>query len=382
MQVLLKSVASFAILVFSLNSMGATIYMQDLGADFVPQSGNGQGDIVGYRLSTNQAAVRRANGTIQDLGTLGGSQSRATAISDDGSIIVGWAENAGGDQNSFKFESNAMTALLTTAGNNQAAGIDNQGNVYINRQIGTANSIRRWNPSTNTVNLLVDDAQTSGVNLDGTFVGQATAGGTFYNDGSNHSITPFVPGAGLSDSDLSAGVLFGSAAYYRLGDPFALNIPNILTLGATSFAVGVNDFDKIVGDTDSTVFLYSLFDNTLTDLNAGDFQGADALLIDDLYGIADNNIFFGKYTDLDNQPRYFRGSLQNVFDPSELPGDFDEDGDIDGRDFFLWQRLPRWANWPIGRRTTARGCTSLSALLTEVGHLRLTPCLSRGELRS
>ncbi len=145
--------------------------------------------------------------------------------------------------------------------------------------------------------------------------------------------------AGLSDSNLSAGSLSGSAAFYRLGDALAQLIPNIATLGGTSSASGVNDLDILVGDTDSTVFLYSLFDNTLTDLNAEIFDGVNALLINDVYGIADNNIFFGQYTDLDNQARYFRGALEDLF-PEFAPGDFDEDGDVDGRDFLAWQRNP------------------------------------------
>ncbi|GEM_PF-716769 len=318
----------------------STIYMQDLGADFVPQSGNGQGDIVGYKLSTNQAAVRRANGVVEDLGTLGGSQSRATAISDDGLVIVGWAENGVGAQNSFKFESGVMNALLTTAGSNQAIGLDGQGNIYINRQAGSTNSIRRWNSSTGTVDLLVNNAQTSGVNLDGTFVGTAL-GTAFSNDGNQDVIFPttYNPAAGLSDSDLSAGSLSGSAAYYRLGDALAQTIPNIAALSNPSTATGVNDHDLIVGNTAGTSFLYNLNDEQLIDLNAQDVSGVDVLFINEVYGITDADIFFGKYTDLEGQPRYFRASFNDVF-PQFTPGDFDEDGDVDGRDFLVWQRDP------------------------------------------
>ncbi|MDZ4657013.1 MAG: hypothetical protein SH868_05470, partial [Bythopirellula sp.] len=311
-----------------------------LGADFVPQSGNGQGDIVGYKLSTNQAAVRRANGVVEDLGTLGGSQSRATAISDDGLVIVGWAENGVGAQNSFKFESGVMNALLTTAGSNQAIGLDGQGNIYINRQAGSTNSIRRWNSSTGTVDLLVNNAQTSGVNLDGTFVGTAL-GTAFSNDGNQDVIFPttYNPAAGLSDSDLSAGSLSGSAAYYRLGDALAQTIPNIAALSNPSTATGVNDHDLIVGNTAGTSFLYNLNDEQLIDLNAQDVSGVDVLFINEVYGITDADIFFGKYTDLEGQPRYFRASFNDVF-PQFTPGDFDEDGDVDGRDFLVWQRDP------------------------------------------
>ncbi len=198
MQVMLKSVVALAVLVFSVASFGATIYMQDLGADFVPQSGNGQGDIVGYKLSTNQAAVRRANGTIQDLGTLGGSQSRATAISDDGSIIVGWAHNASEVQSSFKHETGTMSSLLALAGTSQAVGLDAQGNIYLNRQLGSSNSVRRWNRATGTVDTLVTGPQTTGANLGGNFVGVGSSGNGFYNNGSQQNIFPtsYNPSAG------------------------------------------------------------------------------------------------------------------------------------------------------------------------------------------
>lgn len=56
-------------------TQGLTVYMQDLGIDFVPTAGNSLGHLVGYRLSTGQAAWRHPDGQIEDLGTLGGTQS-------------------------------------------------------------------------------------------------------------------------------------------------------------------------------------------------------------------------------------------------------------------------------------------------------------------
>jgi len=53
--------------------IGEFIDVTDLGTDFVPLAGNNQNEYVGYRKSTNQAAVRRANGTVEDIGTLGGT---------------------------------------------------------------------------------------------------------------------------------------------------------------------------------------------------------------------------------------------------------------------------------------------------------------------
>jgi probable HAF family extracellular repeat protein len=40
---------------------------------------------------------------MQDLGTLGGSGSEAFAVSADGSVVVGWAENAEGQERAFRW---------------------------------------------------------------------------------------------------------------------------------------------------------------------------------------------------------------------------------------------------------------------------------------
>jgi probable HAF family extracellular repeat protein len=40
---------------------------------------------------------------MQDLGTLGGGESRAFGVSADGSVVVGWAENAAGQTRAFRW---------------------------------------------------------------------------------------------------------------------------------------------------------------------------------------------------------------------------------------------------------------------------------------
>jgi probable HAF family extracellular repeat protein len=40
---------------------------------------------------------------MQDLGTLGGSESEARSVSADGSVVVGWAENAAGRSRAFRW---------------------------------------------------------------------------------------------------------------------------------------------------------------------------------------------------------------------------------------------------------------------------------------
>ena len=54
---------------------------------------NDAGQVVGFQTSTNRAALWDLSGNVQDLGTLGGSYSRATAISPSGQV-VGVADTA------------------------------------------------------------------------------------------------------------------------------------------------------------------------------------------------------------------------------------------------------------------------------------------------
>jgi probable HAF family extracellular repeat protein len=40
---------------------------------------------------------------MQDLGTLGGGESEAYGVSADGSVVVGWADNAAGQLRAFRW---------------------------------------------------------------------------------------------------------------------------------------------------------------------------------------------------------------------------------------------------------------------------------------
>ncbi len=85
---------------------------------------NNAGQIVGWSDTTNgnQHAFLFSAGTTTDLGTLGGSNSYAYAISDDGAI-AGWSETTSGVAHAFLYRAGAMADL----GAGYASGVNTNG---------------------------------------------------------------------------------------------------------------------------------------------------------------------------------------------------------------------------------------------------------------
>lgn len=66
------------------------------------------------------------------LGTLGGSQSGATGVSADGSVVVGWAAEASNAWKAFRWQNGVMQNLGTLGGLESAAnGVSADGNVVV-----------------------------------------------------------------------------------------------------------------------------------------------------------------------------------------------------------------------------------------------------------
>jgi probable HAF family extracellular repeat protein len=80
-------------------------------------------------LSGAERAVRWQNGVKQNLGTLGGRNSRATGINEDG-IIVGWSDTRSGDTHAFVYQNGVMKDIGTLGGKTScASGINRAGRV-------------------------------------------------------------------------------------------------------------------------------------------------------------------------------------------------------------------------------------------------------------
>ena len=97
------------------------------------------GRVVGYAgfyPSGYAKAFLYSNGSMQNLGTLGGLASTANAINNGGQV-VGWANTSNGDQHAFLYSNGLMQDLGTLGGNSSiATGINNSGQVVGQAETG------------------------------------------------------------------------------------------------------------------------------------------------------------------------------------------------------------------------------------------------------
>jgi probable HAF family extracellular repeat protein len=92
--------------------------------------------VVGWAYNAadqNRAFRWTAAGGMQDLGTLGGSESEARGVSADGSVVVGVADNAAGQWRAFRWTAaGGMQDLGTLGGNrSEAYGVSADGSVVV-----------------------------------------------------------------------------------------------------------------------------------------------------------------------------------------------------------------------------------------------------------
>ena len=116
-----------------------------IGKDTTALGINAYGDVVGnIATPEGKRAFMWSDGTLQLLGTLGGANSGATAISDRREV-VGEAETAAGETHAFLWRHGAMRDLgaLPGHGNSYAAGVNNFGRVVGTSYVGDTSSAHR-----------------------------------------------------------------------------------------------------------------------------------------------------------------------------------------------------------------------------------------------
>jgi len=95
-------------------------------------------------ISNNPRGFKYANGSMINLGTLGGLWSEANAVSYDGSIIVGHSDRANSTTGAFKYTNGVMTDIGTLGGPSASANAISQNGLVIvgesSTSIATANT--------------------------------------------------------------------------------------------------------------------------------------------------------------------------------------------------------------------------------------------------
>jgi probable HAF family extracellular repeat protein len=189
-------------------------FMVDLGSlggsntNSVATAVNSSGVIVGYSYTAGGTAFHafaEINGTMKDLGTLGGTNSSALAINNAGTI-VGWSDTATGSYHAFRYTNGKMSDLGTLGGtNSQAEGINNLGTIvgssdllngfthaftFINGKMNDLGIINQFEnyfyaTSINDEDTIIGIASKDGVNPDFAFEYNTQVADTLGEQGSN-----------------------------------------------------------------------------------------------------------------------------------------------------------------------------------------------------
>jgi len=259
-----------------------------------------------------------SSGTMQDLGTLGGTSSSGYSVNDSGKT-VGWS-NTTGDLRTHAFLYDGTMQDLGTLGGltSWAYSINNSGQV-----VGWSNT---------TISGTEYDLEHAFL-YDGTMHDLGTLGGTHSNA---YSIND-------SGQVVGSSSVTGSSSYHAfLWTPTMPNassgmMQDLGTLGGSgSTAYDINSSGHVTGESpgvgeflESYAFVYTT-ETGIVDLNS---------LIDPLSGW----ILNGGYAINDIGQIAGTGTIGGethafLLTPVTVSGDFDGDNDVDGHDFLTWQR--------------------------------------------
>lgn len=254
------------------------ITLTDLGAGVVPNAINNIGQVVGQDAS-GQAFLWQA-GMVAPLGTLGGTQSAANDINDNG-LVVGWANSASGLQHAFKYSQGAgMADLMPGVAyesvaeaaniNSEIAGWIRSGSqtrsaIWYNSGPGFAPLFGNFNSKAMGIN---DRWQVVGVRLDTS--GQPILG-YYWNGISTSEWTTgygdYYPLGGINNSGVTAGRHLSGAAYLTIGELGQNDIGSLDIYDLLAECRGLNNGGLMVGLSGDKAFLFDMTDRSLFNLN-------------------------------------------------------------------------------------------------------------------
>jgi len=284
----------------AVGDVGQTYNIIDLGTLGLQPSSrygyavNESGEVVGMEIlheGAERHAFLYAQGTMADLGTLGGLHARAEGIDNSGRV-VGWSDTAGAQSHAFLWEQGVgMTDLGTLGGaTSYAYAINNSGLVVGKSRVAAGGSISAgsdraflWdNGSMMDLGSLGGKHTVAyGINDAGQVVGAGQVPGSvyhafLYSGGTMSDLgTLYTKGAWAHDINNSLQVVGKSLQSNGYQRAFIWEngvMSDLGTLGGAGHtrSYAINDLGKIVGDSHTSTNTYHAFlweNGTMTDLN-------------------------------------------------------------------------------------------------------------------
>lgn len=280
------------------------IALTDLGAGVKPVAINNNGVVVGQ--ASNGQAFRWDQGSMTVLGTLGGSQSFAHDINDNGTI-VGWSFDSTESRKSFKWNGAFTNLDGATTLQGAALAINNNDSIVGWRTNGTIFRSTLWTDSDlNGFSMFGGGSHKAlGINDEGDIVGMTVnsagegEGGFYWNSTDStgsytHGLDQFyLPIAGINNAGITAGINTNTAGYMHFENIFSTTISKISVTDPSSSALGQNNAGLIVGESGMKGFIYDLTTNTLYNSNDFDFVGNTFDSILKITDVNNNGTFVG-----------------------------------------------------------------------------------------